>query len=210
MHVVELSFSAQAEGGLLSCKSMKNSVTNANHNYDNRRSYNNLPLQPEECLVPIRVDWEMVKHFNMCQDNLETWHIGPNKVLVAFAPVKIENKPAALKQFNTDVREHFASFKSDDVLSLDQFMDEAVSEDGKGFEPASSENLEETVMLRMIIQDLLKKIHEINPKYGRILDLICEDYTKGQILDELGLGKSQGYADIKAAQALAKKLYFGE
>lgn len=89
-------------------------------------------------------------------------------------------------------------------------MDEATSEDSKGFEPASSENLEETVMLRMIIQDLLKKIHEINPKYGRILDLICEDYTKGQILDELGLGKSQGYADIKAAQALAKKLYFGE
>ena len=150
--------------------------TNDNHNYDNRRSYNNLPLQPGECLVPIRVDWEMVKHFNMCQDNLETWHIGPNKVLVAFAPVKIENKPAALKQFNADVREHFASFKSDDALS----------------------------------QDLLKKIHEINPKYGRILDLICKDYTKGQILDELGLGKSQGYADIKAAQALAKKLYFGE
>lgn len=171
--------------------------TNDNHNYDNRRSYNNLPLHLGECLVPIRVDWEMVKHFNMCQDNLETWHIGPNKVLVAFAPVKIEDKPAALKQFNTDVRAHFASFKSDDVLSLNQFMDEATSEDGKGFEPASPENLEETVMLRMIIQDLLKKIHEINPKYGRILDLICEDYTKGQILDELGLGKSQGYTDIK-------------
>ena len=184
--------------------------TNDNHNYDNRRSYNNFPLLDGECLVPILVDWEMVKHFNMCRDNLETWHIGPNKVLVAFAPVKIEDKPAALKQFNADVREHFASFKSDDVLSLDQFMDEATSEDGKGFEPASPENLEETVMLRMIIQDLLKKIHEINPKYGHILDLICEDYTKGQILDELGLGKSQGYADIKAAQALAKKLYFDE
>ena len=81
--------------------------TNDNHNYDNRRSYNNLPLNPGECLVPIHVDWEMVKHFNMCQDNLETWHIGPNKVLVAFAPVKIADKPAALKQFNSDVREHF-------------------------------------------------------------------------------------------------------
>ena len=78
---------------------------NDNHNYDNRLSYNNLPLQPGECLVPIRVDWEMVKHFNMCQDNLETWHIGPNKVLVAFAPVKIKDKPTALKQFNADVRE---------------------------------------------------------------------------------------------------------
>ena len=91
--------------------------TNDNHNYDNRRSYNNLPLQPGECLVPIRVDWEMVKHFNMCQDNLETWHIGPNKVLVAFAPVKIADKPAALKQFNSDVREHFASL-SQIMLSL--------------------------------------------------------------------------------------------
>lgn len=185
-------------------------TTNGNHNYDNRRSYNNLPLHEGECLVPIHVDWEMVKHFNMCQDNLETWRIGSNKVLVAFVSVAIADKPAALKQFNADVREHFASFKTDDVLSLDQFLEEASSEDGKGFEPASSENLEETVLLRMIINDLIKQVHIINPKYGRILDLICEDYTKGQILEELHLGKSQGYADIKAAQELAKKLYFGE
>ena len=184
--------------------------TNDNHNYDNRRSCNNLPLHQGECLVPIRVDWEMVKHFNMCRDNLETWHIGPNKVLVAFAPVATEKKAAAIKSFYRDVREYFASFQTDDTLSLDQFLEEAESEDGKGFEPASSENLEETVMLRMIIDDLLKQIHIINPKYGRILDLICEDYTKGQILEELHLGKSQGYADIKVAQELAKKLYYGE
>jgi len=184
--------------------------TNDNHNYDNRRSYNNLPLHQGECLVPIRVDWEMVKHFNMCRDNLETWRIGPNKVLVAFAPVATENKAAAIKSFYRDVREYFASFQTDDTLSLDQFLEEAESEDGKGFEPASPENLEETIMLRMIIDDLLKQIRIINPKYGRILDLICEDYTKGQILAELHLGKSQGYADIKAAQELAEKLYYGE
>ena len=184
--------------------------TNDSHNYDNRRSFNNLPLHQGECLVPIRVDWEMIKHFSMCRDNLETWRIEPNKVLVAFAPVAIESKEASIKAFYRDVREYFASFHTDDTLSLDQFLKEASSEDGKGFEPASPENLEETVILRMVIQDLLKKIHELNPKYGRILDLICEDYTKGQILEELHLGKSQGYADIKAAQALAKKLYFGE
>ena len=104
----------------------------------------------------------------------------------------------------------YGFFITDDVLSLDQFLEEASSEDGKGFEPASPENLEETVLLRMIINDLINQVHIINPKYGRILDLICEDYTKGQILEELHLGKSQGYADIKAAQDLAKKLYFGE
>ena len=184
--------------------------TNDNHNYDNRRSYNDLPLHPGECLVPIRVDLEMVKHFNMCRGNLETWHIGPNKVLVAFAPVAIESKEASIKAFYRDVREYFASFHTDDALSLDQFLEEAASEDGKGFEPGSSENLEETVLLRMIINDLLKQVHIINPKYGRILDLICEDYSKGQILEELHLGKSQGYSDIRAAQELAKKLYFGE
>nr|DAG75630.1 MAG TPA: hypothetical protein [Caudoviricetes sp.] len=184
--------------------------TNDNHNYDNRRSYNNLPIHPGECLVSIRVDWEMVKHFNMRRDNLETWHIGPNKVLVAFAPVAIEAKEASIQAFYRDVREYFASFHTDDALSLDQFLEEASSEDGKGFEPASPENLEETVLLRMIINDLIKQVHIINPKYGRILDLICADYTKGQILEELHLGKSQGYADIKAAQELAKKLYFGE
>ena len=182
--------------------------TNDNHNYDNRRSYNNLPLHKGESLVPIRVDWEMVKHFNMCRDNLETWHIGPNKVLVAFAPVAIESKAAAIKTFYRDVREYFASFHTDDTLSLDRFLEEAESEESKGFELASSENLEENVMLRMIIRDLIKQVHNINPKYGRILDLICKDFTKGEILEELNLGKSQGYADIKAAQTLARKLYF--
>lgn len=182
--------------------------TNDNHNYDNRCSYNNLPLHKGECLVPIRVDWEMVKHFNMCRDNLETWHIGPNKILVAFAPVAIESKAAAIKNFYRDVREYFASFHTDDTLSLDQFLEKAESEDSKGFELASSENLEENVILRIIIRDLIKQVHNINPKYGRILDLICKDFTKGEILEELSLGKSQGYTDIKAAQTLARKLYF--
>lgn len=180
---------------------------NDNHNYDKRRSYNNLPLHPGECLVPIRVDWEMVKHFNMCRDNLETWHIGPNRILVAFAPVAIENKFAAIKSFNRDVHEHLASFLTDNTLSLEQFLEDAESEGGKGFEPASPEQAEDTVILRIIIRDLLKQVYIINPKYGRILHRIYKDYTKGQILDELGLGKSQGYADIKAAQKLAKELF---
>ena len=132
----------------------------------------------------------------------------PNKVLVAFAPVAIESKAAAIKNFYRDVREYFASFHTDDTLSLDQFLEEAESEDSKGFELASSENPEENVMLRIIIRDLIKQVHNINPKYGRILDLICKDFTKGEILAELNLCKSQGYADIKAAQTLARKLYF--
>jgi hypothetical protein len=45
------------------------------------------------------------------------------------------------------VREYYASFHTDGNLSLDQFLDEAASGDREGFEPASSEALEENVML---------------------------------------------------------------
>ena len=106
------------------------------------------------------------------------------------------------------LQDAYESFHTDDTLSLDRFLEEAESEESKGFELASSENLEENVILRIIIRDLIKQVHNINPKYGRILDLICKDFTKGEILEELNLGKSQGYADIKAAQTLARKLYF--
>ena len=180
------------------------------HNYDDRRSYNNLPLHEGECLVPIRVDWDMVKHFNMVRNNLETWKVGPHKVLVAFAPVPVEDKAAAIKNFNRDVREFYESFQTEDVLSLDQFLEEAASDDGKGFEPASDENLEENVMLRIIIEDLFKQVRAINPRYGQILDMLADDYSKGEIVDALKLRKSQGYDEIKAAQALARKLYYGE
>ena len=43
---------------------------------------------------------------------------------------------------------------------------------------------------------------------GPIVDEVAAQ--RRQILEELHLGKSQGYADIKAAQELAKKLYYGE
>ena len=184
--------------------------SNDKHNYDDRRSYNNLPLHEGEYLVPIRVDWDMVRHFNMDRNNLETWRVGPHKVLVAFAPVPVEDKVAAIKHFNRDVREFYESFRTEDVLSLDQFLEDAAADGSKGFEPASDENLEENVMLRIIIEDLFKQVREINPRYGQILDMLADDYSKGEIVDALKLRKSQGYDEIKAAQALARKLYYGE
>ncbi len=180
---------------------------NQKHNYDNRRSYNNAPLKEGECLVPILVTWDTVKHFNMCTDNLETWHFSGRKVLVAFAPVKLSSKGSSMKFFWKDVHEYLASFKTEGTLSYDQFLEDAESEDGKGYDPAATTSLEDTALLRMIIDDLIRQVEEINPKYGRILELIKSDYSKGEILSELNLGKSQGYSDIKAAQKLAKDLY---
>lgn len=96
-----------------------------------------------------------------------------------------------------------------DDLSYDKFVEDAESgdENSKGFDPGQTASLEDTALLGIIIDDLIKEVYEIDPKYGRILELLGKNRSKGQILEELHLGKTQGYADIKAAQKIAYDLY---
>lgn len=180
--------------------------------YNNKRSYNNLPVPEGQYLAPFLVhSWDEVKAMNYHRENLETWHFNGIAVLVAFTPVTAEQFSVTIKLFWSDVRTYIAELKKNqNILSYDKMLESMMSEDGNGYDPAQTESLENSTLLGLIIDNLICQVREMNPHYGRILDLICEDYTKGQILDELGLGKSQGYADIKAAQALAKKLYFSE
>ena len=71
-----------------------------------------------------------------------------------------------------------------------------------------SASLEDTAFLGMVIKDLISEVSQKNSKYGRILELIAQDCDKSEILTDLNLGKSQGYEDIKRAQAIAKELFF--
>ena len=177
--------------------------------FSNRRPYNDIPCKPEEVLVPFVVDREMVKHFNMNQENLETWNFYGKKVLVAFTPVAETGKDDAMKIFNRQVHEYLNQYanQSND-LSLDKMFEDMASEDGKGKDPTGSQSLEDTVFLGMVMKDLIEEVCQKNSKYGRILELIAQDYDKGEILTELKLGKSQGYEGIKRAQVLAKELFF--
>lgn len=177
--------------------------------FSNRRPYNDVPCKDGEELVPFVVNWEMVKHFGMNQDNLETWNFRGKKVLVAFTPVKESGKDDAMKIFNKQVHDLLNQYanQSED-LSLDKMLDDMADEDGKGKDPTGTASLEDTVFLGMVIKELIAEVCKKNSKYGRILELIAEDYDRGEILAELNLGKSQGYEDIKRAQALIKELFF--
>ena len=177
--------------------------------FSNRRPYNDIPCKQGEVLVPFVVDWEMVKHFKMNQDNLETWKFCGKKVLVAFTPVEEAGKDDAMKIFNRQVHEFLNQYaEQSDDLSLDKMLDDMTDEDGKGKDPTGTASLEDTAFLGMVIKDLIAEVAQKNPKYGRILELIVENYDKGEILAELNLGKSQGYEDIKKAQTLVKELFY--
>lgn len=191
-------------------------VDNELTKYSDKRSYNNLPVPEGQYLAPFLVhNWDEVKAMNYHRESLETWHFSGIAVLVAFTPVTAEQFPGTMKLFWSDVRTYIADLKKDpNILSYDKMLEDMMSEDGNGYDPAQTESLENTTLLGLIIDDLIRQVREMNPRYGRILDLLKQEYTKGEILDvilkEYGIKKTQGYSEIKAAQKLAKDLYYAD
>lgn len=184
--------------------------------YGNKKPYNNLPFPEGQFLAPFLVkDWNEVKQMDYHRDNIETWHFSGIGVLVAFTPVTADQFPLTMKLFWRDVHDHIASFTPKQTdLSYDKMIDDIYSEDGTGFAPAQSASLEDTAMLAIMIDELIQEVSQLNSRYGHILQLIKQQYTRGEILDiilpEYGLKKTQGYSEIKAAQKLAKELYYGD
>ena len=181
--------------------------------YSNKKPYNNIPVAEGLFLAPFLVrNWNEVKQMNYHRDNIETWHFSGIGVLVAFTPVTRELFPVTMKLFWRDVHDHIASFRAKaNVLSYDQMLDDMYSDNGNGYDPAQTSSLEDTTLLVIMIDELIREVTQLNPRYGHILQLIKKQYTRGEILEvilpEYGLKKTQGYSEIKAAQKLAKELY---
>ena len=198
--------------------------TNDNHekSYDNKRSFNGGAPTEGETLIPFFVSRDMKESY-VNSENMETWHIAGKKIPVAFAPAAIESKPAMLKMFWEDVRNYIASgcdpnFCPGDQppeighgadLSLDKLREDMEDDDSNGFEPASDENVEQNVLLALMVDQLMDETTERSPIHGEILNMLKEDYTNGEIVDALPVGKSQAYSRIKEVQKLARE-FFGK
>ena len=191
-------------------------VDNELTKYSDKRSYNNLPVPEGQYLAPFLVeDWDTVKAMDLNRENLETWHFSGIPVLVAFTPITPEQFAGNMKLFLSDVRQYIASLHGDpNVISYDKFLEDMAAEGDNGYDPAQTESFENTTLLGMIIDDLIREVGEKNSRYGRILNLIKQEYIKGEILDalltEYGIKKTQAYSEIRAAQKMAKDLYYAE
>lgn len=191
---------------------LKKEVANmANYNYDNRKSYNNQPLTPGQVMVPVYVDWDMVRYYQMDPENLETWHIRGHKVLVAFTTVPEAAKANAMKLFWKDVRDHISMDSIDPMLTSYEVLTSSTAQnhytENKSYEPQPMPSLERTTLLIHIIDDLIKEVHAINPEYGKILDLVKTGYDTKEILASFKCKKTQGYEKIKKAYKTARELY---
>ena len=180
--------------------------------YRDEKPYNDIPCEEGEVLVPIVVmNNYMIKAMGINRSNMKTARMkNGSRVPVAYAPVKLEHFDNALKIYYKDVNIYLNQFKSDsDVLSLEEMMENMNNENKKGNDPTGISSHGEQLMLIETLEVLIDVVYQRNEKYGKILKLIYHDFTisKQEIIDKLGMKKTQGYDAIKKAHALAKEVY---
>ena len=105
--------------------------------------------------------------------------------------------------------EHLPRYKSrEDFITFVSFQDTHEDEDGNmvGIEVADPRPTpEEEVILESLFTDLVEYLGKISPRYAKIATLGMKDYSKEQIIAELGLKPSRGYQEINTAKELAPK-----
>ena len=180
--------------------------------YRGEKPYNDISCEEGEVLVPIVVmNNDMIKSMGINRSNMKTARMkNGSRVPVAYAPVKLEHFDNALKIYYKDVNIYLNQFKSDsDVLSLEEMMENMNNENKKGNDPTGISSHGEQLMLIETLEVLIDVVYQRNEKYGKILKLIYHDFTisKQEIIDKLGMKKTQGYDAIKKAHALAKEVY---
>ena len=73
--------------------------------------------------------------------------------------------------------------------------------------PSEKNSQEETVDLVNLFFQLLDVLRKKDPQCANIISLLMREYTHGEIISQLGMGKSQGYEKIKKAQTIFKSMY---
>ena len=180
--------------------------------YQSDKSYNDEKTTDSQVLAPFVIrDKTMLVNKDVNQDNLKTFNIYGKQILVGFVPVERDEFANALRVFNMDTNEYLSrhSKGKHDDLSLDEMFEKMDNDEKFGYDPTGIPSHEEKLMLIETLEELIDVVYQRNEKYGKILKLIYKDVTisKQEIIEKIGLKKTQGYDAIKKAQALAKEVY---
>ena len=178
--------------------------------YGKEKPYNDVPCGLNQVLAPFVIrDKEMRQSNDINPKNLKTFKFYGKAVLVGFVPVNIEDFDNVIKILNMDVNEYLNRYTKGNDLSLDEMLDKMSSNEEVGFDPTGVDSHEEIIMMLETISELIEEVERRNKKYGQILRLIYEnmDIAKQDIINKLGMKKTQGYEAIKKAQAMAKEVY---
>lgn len=212
--------------------SVSNKTTKYTPNsYNGEKPFNDIPCANGEVLAPFVVtDDTMIKVLAINRDNMKTVRLKNGRTVpVAYTPVAIEHFYGALSAYFKDINAYLNRY---DTGKLEVFSFDELSSKGKisrlklekhpndetqdkmifeeiNYKPAATTSHEEKIMMMEAIEELIDIVYQRNEKYGKILKLIYQDITisKQEIIEKLGMKKTQGYEAIKKAHALAKEVY---
>ena len=185
--------------------------------FSNRKPFNNIPCRKDEVLAPVVVDddyRDYLKDLGLDWNNVETWHYQHGRTVpVAFIQVKAVEKDSAIAYFKRQTTRYLKQHEKtqwDDFVSIDDLLAAADDDDREGYDPTGTTENEDNAFLEMTFDMLVEELNKQNPVYGRIIRLLKDGYTKGEILDQVDLGKekTQGYDYIKKVQLIAKEIWY--
>ena len=105
--------------------------------------------------------------------------------------------------------EHLPRYKSrEDFITFVSFQDAHEDEDFNTVDIEVADpnaNPVDEAILATLFTELVEYLGKISPRYAKIATLGMQDYSKEQIIEELGLKPSRGYQEINTAKELAKK-----
>lgn len=76
----------------------------------------------------------------------------------------------------------------------------------QGEEPTKQESFEDEVIYETLLEELIRMLTEIKPKYGRIFRLLYDGATQQEMADELGIKQRTVSDDIKKIRSLVQPL----
>ncbi|HFZ7107557.1 TPA: hypothetical protein ACGMC1_001089 [Streptococcus agalactiae] len=199
--------------------------------YMGEKPYNDIPCEFDEVLAPFVVfDNDMIKTMGINRNNMKTIRLKNGRTVpVAYTPCKIESFEQVLSIYYKDINAYLNRHDRGklDVVSFDELslksvihrikfekdptdeIKEVVNLEQITYKPIATPSHEEKLMLLITLEELIELVYKCNEKYGKILKMIYQDVsiTKQEIIEKLGMKKTQGYDAIKKAQALAKEVY---
>lgn len=185
--------------------------------FSNRHPFNNEPLREGEVLAPVVVDDDYtpyLKTLGLDCNNVETWHYKHGRTVpVAFIPIKAEEMESSMAYFKAQTTRYLKRHQKtewDEFKSIDDMLEAAEDDDRKGYDPTGSTENEDKMFLQIALEDLIAELNQQDPTYGRIISLLAEGNSKGEVLDQVDLGreKTQAYAYIKKVQTIAIEIWY--
>lgn len=185
--------------------------------FSNRKPFNNIPCRKDEVLAPVVVDSdykEYLKTLGLNWNNIETWHYKHGRTVpVAFIQIKADEMESSMAYFRAQTTRYLKQHQKtewDEFASIEDMIEAAEDDDRKGYDPTGTTENEDNAFLTMAFEMLIEELNKQDPTSGRIISLLAEGYTKGEILEEIDLGreKTQAYAYIKKVQTIAKEIWY--